>query len=95
MDLNSMELVDILRDVLYVEIVEYDNMSTVAYFKQRMENESVTPELMSESIGILEELLNCDELEKMVDVSENKQSRRKNLNELVTICEKLAGVNRK
>ena len=94
--MQSMELMDILIEVLYPQIIENNDMSNVRYFEQRMKDETITLELMDEAIGILEELLNGGELEKYVRVEnpENKETRRKNLNKLVSICEGLAGVNK-
>jgi hypothetical protein len=95
--MNTMELVDILTDILYPQIIECNDTTNVRYFEQRMKNESVTSELMDEAVGILEELLNAGELEQYVNAErpENRETRRKNLNQLVSICEKLAGVSKK
>jgi hypothetical protein len=94
--MDNMALVDILNNILYPEVVGGNDMTNIGYFKQRMENEPVSEELMSESIGILEELLNSGELEQYVSAEkpENRQKRRANLNEFVKICETLAGVSK-
>jgi hypothetical protein len=91
-----MESVDILSDILYPEVVNHNDMSNIRYFKQKIENEPVSEELMAEAIGILEELLNSGELERYVNAEnpENKQNRRKNLNDFVKLCETLAGVSK-
>jgi hypothetical protein len=94
--MDNMELVDILSEILYPEIVNNNNVSNVRYFKQRMKNEPVSEELMNEAIGILEELLNSGGLEYQINNErpENRQNRKKNMNKLISICEKLAGVSK-
>ena len=93
--MDYMKLVDILGDIIYPEIIEFDDITNVEYFKTRMKTEPIGEELINEAIGILDELLNTEELEKQINKSQDKQKRRKNLNELVDLCEKIAGVDKK
>lgn len=95
-ELDDIELVDFLHDILHPEIVKYNDVSYVSYFKQRLDNEPVTEDLMSEAIVILEGLLNSGDLEDQVNMEEpeDRPERRKNLNELVAICERIVGVNK-
>jgi len=89
-----MKLVDILIDIIYPEIMVFDDITNVRYFRIRMQNEPVTEELMDEAVGILEELLNSGGLEEEVNRSQDKQKRKKNINELVSLCERIAGVDK-
>lgn len=91
---DNMSLADYLHMILFVDIVRNNLTHNVNYFKQRLENESITEDLVGEAMEILEILLNSDNLEKIVESERPEQQnlRRENLNMLVKICEKIVGV---
>ena len=93
---DETELSDFLHDVLAIDIIKYNETHNVDYFKQRLDNEPSTEDLVSEAVSILADLLGNEDLEDQVGMEEpeDQPKRRENLNALVEICEKIAGVGK-
>jgi hypothetical protein len=90
--INDMELHDILHYILYLDIVKNNEMHNFLYFKNRFENATVYDLLVNEAICILDKLTDDIDIIVNKEKPENRQKKRENLNELITLCEKIAGV---
>jgi hypothetical protein len=90
--MDQMELHDILVDIIKPDIVDYNEIQNIPYFRTRLANEPVTDELKNAAMCMLDDLSEeLDNLVKVVDPT-NQKERRKNLDALVSLCEEIIGV---
>lgn len=88
--MDEMDLHDILLDIIKIDVMQYNEIHNISYFKTRLENDPKTDDLKNAAMSLLDDLSEQMEFKIIGEPIEDEQIE--NLNLLVSLCEEIIGI---